>query len=76
MLSMEQELVRAHQRATKSYSPISACSVLLERLQPRSLEHMRGGGGGGGGGGRGGGEGGGGGEVISDSPKIEQSHHM
>jgi len=32
MLAMEQELVRAHQRATKQCSPISVFAVLLERL--------------------------------------------
>lgn len=36
MLAMEQELVRAHQRATKQCSPISVCAVLLERLLPRT----------------------------------------
>lgn len=35
MLAMEQELVRAHQRATKQCSPISVCAVLLERLLPK-----------------------------------------
>lgn len=40
VLSMEQELVRAHQRATKSHTPISVCAVLLERLLPRSNEQL------------------------------------
>ena len=43
VLCMEQELVRAHQRATKSYTPISVCSVLLERLLPRNFEPVSGG---------------------------------
>ncbi len=32
ILCMEQELLRAHQRATKDSATISACSVLLENL--------------------------------------------
>ena len=39
---MEQELVRAHQRATKCHAPISACAVLLERLLPRTNEQPAG----------------------------------
>ena len=42
VLSMEQELVRAHQRATKCHTPISACAVLLERLLPRGSEQLAG----------------------------------
>ena len=34
ILSMEQEILRAQQRATKGHTPISACSVLLEKLLP------------------------------------------
>ena len=38
LLSLEQELVRAHQRAAKNYRPpVSVCAVLLERLLPHSL---------------------------------------
>ena len=29
---MEEELLRAHQRATKDHTPLSACSVLLENM--------------------------------------------
>ena len=36
VISMEQEVLRAHQRATKSHTVISACSLLLEQLLPRS----------------------------------------
>ena len=36
MLCMEQELVRAHQRASRQHaSTLSVCAVLLERLLPR-----------------------------------------
>ena len=45
VLSMEQELMRAHQRATKSHVPLSACSVLLERLLPKTTELLPGQGG-------------------------------
>ena len=37
ILSMEQELLRAHQRASKYPAPISVCSVLLEQLLPKGL---------------------------------------
>ena len=33
MLSMEQELLRAHQRATRDHAPLSVCAVLLEQMQ-------------------------------------------
>lgn len=36
VISMEQEVLRAHQRATKSHTVISACSLLLEQLLPKT----------------------------------------
>ena len=42
VLSMEQELLRAHQRASKSPNPISVCSVLLEQLLPKSIYELPG----------------------------------
>ena len=34
---MEQELLRAHQRASKCHAPVSVCSVLLEQLLPKGI---------------------------------------
>ena len=34
---MEQELLRAHQRANKCHAPISVCSVILEQLLPKGI---------------------------------------
>ena len=36
VLSMEQELLRAHQRASKSPNAVSVCSLLLEQLLPKN----------------------------------------
>ena len=33
MLSMEQELLCAHQQATRDHTPVSVCAVLLEQMQ-------------------------------------------
>ena len=38
---MEEELLRAHQRATKDHTPLSACSVLLENML---MQNVNGGG--------------------------------
>ena len=39
---MEQELLRAYQRASKSPNPLSVCSVLLEQLLPKSVCELSG----------------------------------
>ena len=41
IVCMEEELLRAHQRATKDHTPLSVCSVLLENML---LQNMNGGG--------------------------------
>lgn len=69
IITMEQEVLRAHQRATNKHPPLSACTVLMENL----LGGARGGGGGSGSGGAGSGggtaaagaEGGGAGAAVS-----------
>lgn len=42
VLSMEQELLRAYQRASKSPNPLSVCSVLLEQLLPKNVYELSG----------------------------------
>ena len=42
VLSMEQELLRAHQRASKCHAPINVCSVLLEQLLPKGIYEVAG----------------------------------
>ena len=32
MITMEQEVLRAHQRATNKHPPLSVCAVLMENL--------------------------------------------
>jgi hypothetical protein len=39
---MEQELLRAHQRASKCHAPINVCSVLLEQLLPKGIYEIAG----------------------------------
>ena len=37
IVCMEQEILRAHQRATKDHTPLSVCSILLENMLFQSM---------------------------------------